>query len=151
MGPFTTFKLIRKMTITILHWRRLTKLHWLLVDIQISIRLKHLIFRPTLGLKLQIILIILSKFPFFSKVFSFSKVVRDLLTFNYSIYEYASVTTGQGALIIGGNGGGTEVATVACYNNAGWNKLDDLQSTRKNHRAIINGDEVYIVGGRETR
>ena len=59
------------------------------------------------------------------------------------------MTTKQGALFIGGfvGGGTSEVATVACYNNAGWSKLDDLQSARRGHRAIINGDKVYVVGG----
>ena len=60
------------------------------------------------------------------------------------------MTTSQGALFIGGNGG-SEVATVACYNNAGWSRLDDLQSTRRHHRAIINGDKVYVIGGENTR
>ena len=64
----------------------------------------------------------------------------------FSIYFYATVTTSQGALIIGGSAG-SEVATVACYNNAGWRRLDDLQSARAYHRAINNGDKVYVVGG----
>ena len=63
----------------------------------------------------------------------------------FSINGYATVTTRQGALIIGGYDG-SDVATVACYNNAGWSKLDDLQSTRVGHRAIIN-DKVYVIGG----
>ena len=54
-----------------------------------------------------------------------------------------SVTTSQGALIIGGYHDGSNVATVACYSNAGWSRLDDLQSTRYYPRAIINGDKVY--------
>ena len=64
----------------------------------------------------------------------------------FSIYGYATVTTSQGALIIGGYSAGY-VATVACYNNAGWSRLDDLQSTRSYSRAIINGDKVYVIGG----
>ena len=64
----------------------------------------------------------------------------------FSICGYAAVTTNQGALFIGGYSGG-DVATVACYNNPGWSKLDDLQSARRGHRAIINGDKVYVVGG----
>ena len=69
----------------------------------------------------------------------------------FSIYEYATVTTSQGALIIGGYGDDSEVATVACYNNAGWSKLNDLQSTRDGHRAIVNGDKVYVIGGLNTK
>ena len=69
---------------------------------------------------------------------------------SFSIYAYATVTTGQGALFIGGVGGGAAVATVACYNKSGWSKLDDLQSIREEHRAIINGDKVYVIGGNGT-
>ena len=67
-----------------------------------------------------------------------------------SIRQYATVTTNQGALIIGGYSvavSGGKVATVACYNNSGWTKLDDLQSARYGSRAIINGDKVYVIGG----
>ena len=69
----------------------------------------------------------------------------------FSIYFFATVTTSQGALIIGGASGGSPVATVACYNNAGWSRLDDLQSTRRYSRAIINGDKVYVIGGSGTK
>ena len=65
----------------------------------------------------------------------------------FSIYYYATVTASQGALFIGGYSDSSTVATVACYNNVGWSRLDDLQSIRQYHRAIINGDKVYIVGG----
>ena len=67
---------------------------------------------------------------------------------SFSIFAYATVTTSQGTLIIGGCiAGSLQVATVACYNNAGWSRLDDLQSTRFWHRAIVNGDKVYVIGG----
>ena len=72
---------------------------------------------------------------------------RNFLKLCFSIFGYATVTTSQGALIIGGYGDSSYVATVACYNNSGWNKLDDLQSTRRHHRAIINGNKVYVIGG----
>ena len=68
----------------------------------------------------------------------------------FSITLFATVTTEQGALIIGGStagGASGDVTTVACYNNSGWSKLDDLQSARSGHRAIINGDKVYVIGG----
>ena len=62
MEPFTTTKQIQRMATIGQHWQRLTELHWLLVEpAQIPTRLKHLIFQPTLGLKLQIILITISK------------------------------------------------------------------------------------------
>ena len=69
---------------------------------------------------------------------------------SFSIYKYATVTTSKGALFIGGHDGDW-VATVACYSNAGWSKLDDLQSTRVDHRAIVNGDKVYVIGGQGTK
>ena len=71
-----------------------------------------------------------------------------------SISIYATVTTSQGALIIGGYCSGCspgEVATVASYNEDGWKKLDDLQSERRGHRAIVNGDKVFVIGGSETK
>ena len=64
-----------------------------------------------------------------------------------SIKEYATVTTEQGVLIIGGYNLSDAVATVACYNSSGWSRLDDLQTARQDHRAIINGDKVYVIGG----
>ena len=61
------------------------------------------------------------------------------------------MTTSQGALIIGGNVWGSESEDegriVALYNDDGWTRLADLQSQRKGHRAIVNGDKVFVVGG----
>ena len=66
---------------------------------------------------------------------------------SFSIYKYATVTTSKGALFIGGYADGSIVATVTSYNTDYWSKLNDLQSIRSYHRAIINGDKVYVVGG----
>jgi len=70
---------------------------------------------------------------------------------NLSIRLSATVTTVQGALIIGGSyygdNGYIPVTTVACYSRSGWSRLDDLQSPRDQGRAIINGDKVYLIGG----
>ena len=74
------------------------------------------------------------------------------ILYYFSICEYATVTTSQGALIIGGYAGSRPgVATVACYNNAGWSKLDDLHSPRYFHRAIIDADRVYVIGGTDIK
>ena len=88
-------------------------------------------------MKLLIIRIMISKFIPSQKQFA------EDFKFYFSIRLFATVTTGQGALVIGGY---PAVATVACY-NSGWSRLDDLQSTRYGHRAIINGDKVYVIGG----
>lgn len=64
------------------------------------------------------------------------------------IRHFATVIIEQGALIIGGwvDSIQLRVPTVACYKSE-WNKLDDLQSSRRMHSAIINGDKIYIIGG----
>ena len=57
------------------------------------------------------------------------------------------MTTNQGALIIGGTDITVDLTMVYCYKNASWSRLNDLQSSRYAHRAIVNGDKVYIIGG----
>ena len=66
-----------------------------------------------------------------------------------SIDGFATVTTSQGALIIGGRtcSGGIDIVIVACYNNAGWSRLDNLQAARRGFRAINNGKKIYLIGG----
>ena len=76
--------------------------------------------------------------------------MKGIFRIYFSIFAYTTVTTSQGALIIGGYDGSV-VATVACYNNTGWSRLDDLQSARYAHRAIVNGDKVHVIGGRFTQ
>lgn len=68
------------------------------------------------------------------------------------IYYYATVTTPLGVLILGGYGAdgdeqGIAKSTVACFNNSKWSKLDGLQSPRHAHRAIVNEEKVFVVGG----
>ena len=84
-----------------------------------------------------------------SLVFRITRIELSFRTFKtyFSIYYYATVTTSQGALFIGGEAAGSEVATVACYKSSGWSRLDDLQSPRRYQRAIINGEKVYVIGG----
>ena len=67
----------------------------------------------------------------------------------FSINGYATVTTSRGVLIIGGRDGSdsSDIVTVACYNNSGWSRLDDLQGARRGYRAISNGQKIYLVGG----
>ena len=56
------------------------------------------------------------------------------------------MTTKKGALIIGG-WSGTFLSTVASFDGISWKKLNDLNSARRAHRAIVNGNKVYVVGG----
>ena len=145
MDMFFTTKLIQKINMRKHHWQRLTEHPWLLVDIQTK-RPKSWIFQAMCGLKLLTILIMISKFFIYLKL----KSIFIKLSLFFRIYAYATVTTNKGALFIGGYGGSV-VTTVACYNSAGWSKLDDLQSVRQYHRAITNGDKVYVIGGSETQ
>ena len=143
MDMFFTTKLTRKINTGMPHWQRLTEHPWLLVELQPR-SLKSWIFQATYGLRLLTILIIMSKFSTYLRL----KSILIKLSLFFRIYAYATVTTNQGALFIGGSSGGNyEVTTVACYNSAGWSKLDDLQSARYYHRAITNGDKVYVIGG----
>ena len=99
-----------------------------------------MIIRATNGQKLQRILIINSRYGLF--------LLSHLF---FSIYRYATVTTNQGALIIGGTSDDSvALNTVACYNNSTWTKLDDLQTARYAHSAILNGNKVYVIGGNLT-
>ena len=96
----------------------------------------------------------LVEYPYHTKyVSNDKKLIFQPKTYS-SIAYYATVTTSQGALIIGGycdSCSPNYVATVASYKEDGWKKLDDLQSTRNGHRAIINGDKVFVIGGIETK
>ena len=141
MDMLFTTKLIQKINTEKSHRQRLMEHPWLLVDSTLK-GLKSWIFQGTNGLKLPTILIIISKFHMYLR----SKWIFIKLSLYFRINRYATVTTNQGALFIGG-WGGSDVTTVACYNNAGWSKLDDLQSARCYHRAITNGDKVYVIGG----
>ena len=56
------------------------------------------------------------------------------------------MTTPKGALIIGG-WSGTFISTVASFDGSSWKQLNDLLSSRRAHRAIVNGNKIYVVGG----
>ena len=61
---------------------------------------------------------------------------------------YATVSTNQGAFIIGGRMDSSNyVSTIACFNGNEWSLIGNLNSPRAGHSAIINGDNVFIVGG----
>ena len=145
MDMFFTTKLTRKINTGMPHWQRLTEHPWLLVELQPR-SLKSWIFQATYGLRLLTILIMISKFSTYLRL----KSILIKFSLFFRIYAYATVTTNKGALFIGGYGGSV-VTTVACYNSAGWSKLDGLHSARQYHRAITNGDKVYVIGGLGTK
>lgn len=101
-------------------WQILKDLRWLWVGtVQKQTRPKFLTSQPIRGMKLLIIRFIISKF-----IPSQQQFAEDFEIY-FSIRLFATVTTGQGVLVIGGY---PAVATVACYDSC-WSKLDDLQST----------------------
>ena len=52
---------------------------------------------------------------------------------------------------MGGLCDGVEVSRVAKFSSTGsWSGEGNLQEVRSAHRAISNGDRVYVVGGSDT-
>jgi len=78
-------------------------------------------------------------------------IVSILPLFSFlNIIKYSE----QEAIIIGGAGESRDNwqrVVVACYNSSGWSRLDDFQSPRYGHQAIINGDKIYVIGGSGTQ
>ena len=137
MEMLFTITKIRNSNINISPWQIPMILLWLLVVsvIQDHIkRVRHMTSRPIHGMKLLIVLV--GKNTLFS---------ISVLSIIYSFYRYATVKTSEGAIFIGG---GTD---VYLYNNSGWRRLDDLHTYRIWHRAIINGDKIYVIGGSGTQ
>ena len=99
-------------------------------------RVRHMTSRPIHGMKLLIVLV--------GKNTIFLISVLSINVIFYSIYGYATVTTSKGAIFIGGG------SYVYLYNSSGWTRLDDLHTSRTYHRAIINGDKIYVIGGSGT-
>ena len=55
-------------------------------------------------------------------------------------------------VVLGGcRDGGTELKTVALYQEDRWSKLGNLLKTRHGHSAIVRDDKVYIIGGHNTK
>ena len=73
--------------------------------------------------------------------------------FIFSIRGYAVVSLADSILIIGGryNGTTTNVSNVVKYKVTAtveqWSQIGYLQKPRAYHRALINGNRIYVVGG----
>ena len=50
-------------------------------------------------------------------------------------------------LIIGGNCDNTISSMIAKYTNDDWEHVGNLQNPRIGHRAIVNENRIYVVGG----
>ena len=67
------------------------------------------------------------------------------------IYAYATVSTDQGVLVIGGRDHGPEHETtiVAEFRDGNWNNIGNLARKRAYHNAIKSGSEIMVIGGVE--
>lgn len=50
-------------------------------------------------------------------------------------------------MIIGGDCDFTITSMIAKYTNNDWEHVGNLQSPREGHRAIVNENRIYVVGG----
>ena len=65
----------------------------------------------------------------------------------FSIYYYGVISQKSSVLIIGGICGGSSSSLIAKYTDDKWERAGNLQRSRHAHRAIANGDRIYVVGG----
>ena len=68
----------------------------------------------------------------------------------FSIYRYGVISRKSSVLIIGGICDGSSSSLIAKYTIDKWERVGNLQHSRAYHRAIANGDRIYVVGGRGT-
>ena len=65
------------------------------------------------------------------------------------ISNYATASTSEGVLIIGGytDGSPSYTSTIAEYKDGNWKNLGDLTQSRSSHGAITSGSITMVVGG----
>ena len=68
----------------------------------------------------------------------------------FSIYRYGVISRQSSVLIFGGFCDGTSASLIAKYTIDQWERVGNLQNSRLSHRAIANGDRIYVVGGEGT-
>ena len=71
--------------------------------------------------------------------------------FIFSIRGYAVVSLADSILIIGGRYNGITISNIVKYKVTAtveqWSEIGYLQKPRTYHRALINGNRIYVVGG----
>ena len=65
----------------------------------------------------------------------------------FSISWYGLISRQSSVLIFGGYCDGTSASLIAKYTIDKWEQVGNLQHPRHFHRAIANGDRIYVVGG----
>ena len=70
----------------------------------------------------------------------------------FSISRYAVISLKSSVLIIGGQCDAYNAVSslIAKYTINKWERVGNLQGPRMYHRAIANGDRIYVVGGEGT-
>ena len=78
-------------------------------------------------------------------------MIGIIMTFISSLYWYGIVSLKDSILIIGGDCVDTISSTIARYKLSTtieeWSEIGNLQQPRYKHRAMINGNRIYVVGG----
>ena len=74
-------------------------------------------------------------------------------SFHFRISWYATASTTESVLIIGGwtNGSPNFSSTIAEYKNGSWKILGNLAQARYGHGAITSGSITMVVGGNDRR
>ena len=66
----------------------------------------------------------------------------------FSIYRYGLISRQSSVLIMGARcDGNVSSSLIAKYTIDEWERVGNLQYPRHYHRAISNGDRIYVVGG----
>ena len=70
-------------------------------------------------------------------------------SFIFRITEYATASTSDSVLIIGGytNGLPSRTSTIAEFSDGNWNIVGNLAQARRGHGAIASGSITMVVGG----
>ena len=71
----------------------------------------------------------------------------DLGRHMFSIYWYGLISRQSSVLIMGARCDGVSSSLIAKYTIDKWEQVGNLQHPRHYHRAIANGDRIYVVGG----
>ena len=65
----------------------------------------------------------------------------------FRIAFYATASTSESVLIIGGYNGGSYISTIAEYKDGSWKNVGNLAQARHAHGAITSGSSTMVVGG----
>ena len=80
---------------------------------------------------------------------------NQFLYFLFRIYKYGVISRESSVLIFGGfcadGESGSSSSRIAKYTLDKWEQVGNLQQNRYEHRAIANGDRIYVVGGSGTK